>query len=305
MQIKANIMNNQEIDFLNIFDCTAFRKITLCKRNDFYGPGAIHNYQLRTEHDFVYVLAGTVEIYFNDRPYTAGKDSLLCFHAQNPIYGRKEFSPDASYMFLHITTSPRDRLIRSDESYVLSETSLAIPVYQDCRYHPDVCRVFRDIIRNSWVDSNLQEKRNSALINLLLCEIAAIQSGDNLQWDSVAYDIMQRIHAAPNHFYKLEELSEIYGISTRTISEQFRRASGYPVHQYQLHVKLELAFTMLREDRGTKVRDIAIGMGFSDEFHFARMFKREFGYSPSEIRDNLDLKRRDTGFRTPYAGVPL
>ena len=161
----------------------------------------------------------------------------------------------------------------------------------------------RDIIQNSWVYTTLQEKRNNALINLLLCEIAAIHSCDNRQWDSVAFDIMQRIHAAPSHFYKLEELAEIYGISTRTISTRFREASGYPVHQYQIHVKLELAFTMLREDSSIKVKDVALDLGFSDEFHFARLFKREFGYTPSEIRDNLDLKRRDTGFHTPFAGV--
>ena len=43
---------------------------------------------------------------------------------------------------------------------------------------------------------------------------------------------------------------------------------------------------LLSDDR-LSVKEISLLCGFSDEKYFSRAFKREYGYSPSQLRDNV------------------
>lgn len=63
----------------------------------------------------------------------------------------------------------------------------------------------------------------------------------------------------------------------------FRRFSGQTPYQYLLRRKLEAAAARLSEP-GALVKEVALEAGFSDPFHFSRVFKRVFGVAPSVFR---------------------
>lgn len=77
----------------------------------------------------------------------------------------------------------------------------------------------------------------------------------------------------------LQELAEATGLSHFHLLRVFARAMGVPPHQYQTHLRLAHARSLLR--RGEPVSRVAVEVGFADQSHFVRSFRRSHGVTPS------------------------
>jgi len=81
----------------------------------------------------------------------------------------------------------------------------------------------------------------------------------------------------------IDEMAELAGLSTAHFSQMFRRSTGESPHQFLLRQRVERAKEMLRTP-GIRVLDVAIACGFKTQQHFARVFRRLCGASPTEYR---------------------
>jgi AraC-like DNA-binding protein len=75
----------------------------------------------------------------------------------------------------------------------------------------------------------------------------------------------------------LEELARVADISSFHLSKMFARVYGVPPHAYQTSKRVERAKTLLRE--GFDAAQVAITVGFFDQSHLNRHFKRLVGVS--------------------------
>lgn len=78
----------------------------------------------------------------------------------------------------------------------------------------------------------------------------------------------------------LEDLARVAGISRFHFARQFRLRTGESPMGYLLRSRIERAKPMLRATN-TKVSEIAATLGFADQSHFTRTFKRLVGMSPT------------------------
>lgn len=60
----------------------------------------------------------------------------------------------------------------------------------------------------------------------------------------------------------------------------FKKYTGRPIHQFILQQRLETAKTLLAE-KAVSVKQVSYQLGFKDPLYFSRLFKKWFGYSPS------------------------
>jgi AraC family L-rhamnose operon regulatory protein RhaS len=81
----------------------------------------------------------------------------------------------------------------------------------------------------------------------------------------------------------IQELTDKFHINRTSLTERFHEITGYPVMDYLIRLRLYLASKMLKETL-LPISEIIERVGFSDITHFGRMFKKSFGYSPSEYR---------------------
>ena len=81
----------------------------------------------------------------------------------------------------------------------------------------------------------------------------------------------------------LQEMAECAGLSTTHFSEMFRKSTGESPHQFLLRQRVERAKEMLREAE-MRVLDVAVACGFKTQQHFARVFRRVCGASPTAYR---------------------
>jgi AraC-like DNA-binding protein len=90
----------------------------------------------------------------------------------------------------------------------------------------------------------------------------------------------------------LEELASLSGLSRYHLLRAFSLQFGLPPHAYQLQVRLEKGREML--GRGLPLSRLDIG--FSDQSHFTRHFKRVFGITPGRYAEMV---------RKPMSGALL
>jgi len=81
----------------------------------------------------------------------------------------------------------------------------------------------------------------------------------------------------------IECLAQIFYTNRTTLTEQFREVTGLPVMTYLNRLRLQVAALMLR-DTELAVSEVLARVGFNDNTHFGRMFRKYTGHSPREYR---------------------
>ena len=81
----------------------------------------------------------------------------------------------------------------------------------------------------------------------------------------------------------IEELAEMAGLSVHHFARAFKQTVGMPPHSYILQRRIEQAQQMLRTTK-VPLSEIALSLGFSDQSHLARHFRRMTGFPPSAAR---------------------
>lgn len=84
----------------------------------------------------------------------------------------------------------------------------------------------------------------------------------------------------------LAELSDLVHLSTYYLTRVFKQATGYTVIEYFNKLKMDKAKELL-VDGDKKIKEVALQLGFADEFYFSRTFKRIEGVSPSEFHSKI------------------
>lgn len=87
------------------------------------------------------------------------------------------------------------------------------------------------------------------------------------------------------HFQKklhLAELAHELGVSVSTLGHRFREETGRSVVETLRKIRLEQSLPLLLQN--IPLKEIADAVGFPNEFYYSRMFRRQYGYSPSQYR---------------------
>lgn len=82
----------------------------------------------------------------------------------------------------------------------------------------------------------------------------------------------------------LSELAKEFSLSPSHFVRVFKLATGLPPHAYQLQLRIARARELLRRKPERTVAEIACELGFCDESHFRRHFRRIVGTTPSLFR---------------------
>lgn len=83
--------------------------------------------------------------------------------------------------------------------------------------------------------------------------------------------------------FSLNKLADMAGMSDFHFNRQFKQSTGMPPSQYLIKLRIDAAKQLLRETQDG-VLDIALQVGYSNASHFARIFKKETGLSPTDFR---------------------
>jgi AraC family transcriptional regulator len=91
--------------------------------------------------------------------------------------------------------------------------------------------------------------------------------------------VVDYIHTHLDGDLSLKELAAIVQMSAHYFSQLFKQSTGITPHQYVIHCRIERAKELLMQRKLT-ISDVAKVVGFVDQSHFHRHFKRLVGITP-------------------------
>ena len=80
----------------------------------------------------------------------------------------------------------------------------------------------------------------------------------------------------------LSTLSERYGEKPNRISYLFNKYLNIRPIDYLIQCRMAVAYRLLNE--GFSVKEVSKKIGYNDEFYFSRLFKKNFGVTPSKLK---------------------
>ncbi len=84
---------------------------------------------------------------------------------------------------------------------------------------------------------------------------------------------------------KLEDVAAAVHLSPFHLARLFKQVSGRSPHQYLVQVRVNAARSLLSAGSGQRsLAEVAAAVGFADQSHLTRQFKRHFGVTPSQVR---------------------
>jgi two-component system response regulator YesN len=95
------------------------------------------------------------------------------------------------------------------------------------------------------------------------------------------------IHENYRSRLRMQEVSRLAGMSSSTFSKVIKKETGMSFTKYVNNYRVSKAVDLLRND-GFSMSDIAFECGFTNQFHFTRVFKKITSTSPLQYRKSLN-----------------
>jgi two-component system response regulator YesN len=117
----------------------------------------------------------------------------------------------------------------------------------------------------------------------------ALRERGNGTMSSASSRIIRYIHL---HFAEddlsVQDVSDHMQMTASHLISIFKEATGKTIKQYVTEYRMEKAKDLLRNNR-LKVLDVASQVGYKDGEHFAKIFRKSTGMTPSEYRERCQL----------------
>lgn len=142
---------------------------------------------------------------------------------------------------------------------------------------------YQEIISNaistilSIIVRNISEKYNSQQKDILVA---------HNKIDLILSHIRQ--HVYDNDLTKINFLANKFNMSQSSISTYFKRKTGESIHQYVTKYKMKLVEYRLQHTEFT-IAEIAYQLGYTDESHLTKTFKKHFSMSPKQYRNEISI----------------
>ena len=260
-------------DRMNVYFNPEIRHRITEANTNFYASPFKHPSRTMKVHDFIYMVDGEWKFRQDKKSYTLQNGSLLNLSANHHHEGISLCRPNTKTMYFHVSAEDGDTASSEDGD------GCGLRSLTDVSQSGDIEKTFESIVTAKLAG---HEEKAGILFDLLICELS--EYSRQKEFGSASEQVMDIIHKNPEQFFSNRELADRVGISLKGLETKFKAQFGVTIHQYMLQFKVRQAMNDLRNFREMPIKEIAYNLGFYDEYHFSRQFKKITGFSPQQYR---------------------
>ncbi|MDR1703781.1 MAG: AraC family transcriptional regulator [Clostridiales bacterium] len=226
-------------------------------------------------HDLSYVVAGQGYYYINGRelPVKAG-DALYI----TPGNTREAKSSDD---FMELFAVNFKFL---DNGVVSNADLLPFELKNEIGTQPRLIYLFKQLTR-IWIEKNAYYTVEARAVTMrIICEMMRIvqKKVPFAAFDPRVEIIKDYINEHYDTRLTLKELARIVDLNGVYLGTLFKKTEGVTINAYINKIRVTHAIDIILIEKAN-ITEAAYRCGFSDAFYFCRVFKKQYGYPPSEI----------------------
>lgn len=258
------------------------------------------------------IIMNNSDFYFHKTDNKTCSNSTQHHHAGFEIYYMKEgkchyFINDASFDIvsgdvilipegtLHGTSygsKPCTRLLINFQSKIISPDILT--ALKDVGYlyrNPETSLVIDTIFEGIELEYNrgdvvsqvaLRDYAEMLLIQMIRNQHEKIKQDRN----SIVDAAIKYIQANYMSTIRLADVAKMLSVSEEHLSRTFKKEITFGFSEYITLIRLQKAEHMLKNEPSRAITEVAYACGFNDSNYFSYKFKKAYGLTPSEVRDN-------------------
>jgi transcriptional regulator GlxA family with amidase domain len=116
-----------------------------------------------------------------------------------------------------------------------------------------------------------------------------LEGGADRHPDELVAQIQFWMRTNLNSEISLNELAKQFELSQRSFTRRFKQATGINANHYWQQLRIESAQDLLRSSN-LSIQEIAYHVGYKDQGHITKLFKKELGITPKEYRKTVRKK---------------
>lgn len=148
----------------------------------------------------------------------------------------------------------------------------------------EIHEITQRAVQRVYASRNTREQAKYSDAMLLELTEAVHRSRLNLgAYSPLIRRVVEHIQLNYSQKLSLSDLAAISHLSESYLSKTFKKEVGANISQYIEHLRCEKAAEMLRSGR-TAIQDISSYVGYEDNNYFVKVFKKQFGMTPTEYR---------------------
>lgn len=241
---------------------------------------SLENVVLKIENDSKNILSkNRQDLFFHHTP-TREKNFLQCIREGNKekLIQYLSVPEDGEYGIL--SGNP----LRNKKNFLICCVTIATRAAIDGGLEPEVAYALSDsYIQNIEYLYEIKDLQN--LENKMYCDFADnVLKSKKLKYSKPIIACQSYIS---NHLYQeisLSELAQFIGLTPKYLSSLFNKEVGITLSEYVQNKRIEESKHLLSSSNHS-ILDISTWLGFHDQSHFTRIFKKITGITPKRFRD--------------------
>ncbi len=248
-----------------------------------YGEGfhTINGVRFRYSENDIFLLAPEDTHHFQVEKhsgFTHFKFTELLFSSKINLPDRKYWMQRIEQLLHHPNIIPSDVISHEEDRKIIWEIyNLVMKEFKNEK------KYYQEIISNaistilSIIIRNISDKYNPTNKNTPI---------NDTKIDKILSHIRQNVY--DNDLTKINYMADKFNMSQSAISLYFKKTTGESIHQYVTKYKIKLVEHRLTHTEFT-IAEIAHQLGYTDESHLTKAFKKYFSMSPKQYRKDVAI----------------
>lgn len=241
------------------------------------------NYSKHSHETFALSIIGSgeLEIEFHSKPTQILSPKQIVIFNPNIAHRTKRKSKDIEdYYTLHLEVSLCRKIqcqkFKSNDDFISLENII------------DNKNIYEKLLRN-FEKINFENKRviSNELIETIECilrEYTVLENKEDINEHMILSEVEKYITTNLHTQISLEDISSSIGYTESYITRVFKEKYGLTPHAYLINKRVEKARKKLIKNKNINLAQLSSEVGFYDQSHFNKVFKRVFAKTPNKYK---------------------
>lgn len=253
-----------------------------------YGKKYFLNYSKHSHETFALSIIGSgeLEIEFHCKPSANLLPKQIVVFNPNEVHKTKsKLENTFDYYTLHISEEWCKNI--QEKTFGLKNGFINLQNLIDEKLiYDELIKIFYDVINNDRENKNYQLEK--ILENILIKYAIADEFQETNKDEHMIIDEVEK-YISNNLFDKqitLEDIALAVGYNESYITRVFKKKFGLTPHAFLINKRIEKARNKLIRSKDINLAQLSNEVGFYDQSHFSKVFKRVFALTPNKYRKN-------------------